>query len=229
VQLDQNNAVAWDRLGVALQSRGLFNAETEHAYRRAIELDPQFAAAYAHLARVLRKTGHSDEALPLYDKAIELAKDPPTLILVAESLQAEQLWEKSEPVLRRALTMDPKNPSALYLLGRTLIVLKRHAEAEGYLKSAIEDSPQSLQSYILLGQVYLALERYEDAEHAYGSAADLAAPAERKQLAGSFGFEGVGDGYMKVKRKSDAARVYQRALDLDPGNQQISKKLSRAH
>ena len=57
VQLDPKNAMAWDRLGVALQSRGLFNSETEHAYRRAVELDPQFAAAYAHLGRVLRQNG----------------------------------------------------------------------------------------------------------------------------------------------------------------------------
>jgi tetratricopeptide (TPR) repeat protein len=45
VQLDPKNAVAWDRLGVAMQSRGTFNAETENAYRRAVELDPQFAVA----------------------------------------------------------------------------------------------------------------------------------------------------------------------------------------
>jgi tetratricopeptide (TPR) repeat protein len=228
VQLDPKNAVAWDRLGVALQARGLFNDETEHAYRRAVDLDPQFAVAYAHLGRVLRRMGKVDESAPLYDRATELAKDSPTLVLVAESLQSEQQWDKSEPVLRRALEMDPKSPSALYLLGRTLIVLKRHQEAEPYLKTAIELSPQSFQAYNLLGQAYLALGRYDDAEKTYSSAVEAAAPAERKQLAGEFGFEGVGDGYLKAKRKSDAARAYQRGLDLDPGNEQLAKKLSKA-
>jgi cytochrome c-type biogenesis protein CcmH/NrfG len=57
VQIDPKNAVGWDRLGVALQARGLLNSETEHSYRRAIELDPQFAAAYAHLARMLNRSG----------------------------------------------------------------------------------------------------------------------------------------------------------------------------
>jgi cytochrome c-type biogenesis protein CcmH/NrfG len=33
---------------------------------------------------------------------------------------------------------------------------------------------------------------------------------------------------MKAKKKSDAARAYQRALDLDPGNAQLMKKLSQA-
>jgi tetratricopeptide (TPR) repeat protein len=85
VQLQPRNAVAWDRLGVALQARGLFNNETENAYRRAVELDPEFAVAYAHLARVLNRMGKTSEAQPLYDKALQLAKDPPTLNLIAES------------------------------------------------------------------------------------------------------------------------------------------------
>jgi Tfp pilus assembly protein PilF len=50
----------------------------------------------------------------------------------------------------------------------------------------------------------------------------------KKQLAGTFGFEGVGDSYMKAKQKSDAARVYQRALELDPGNKGIEQKLAKA-
>ncbi len=227
VQLDPKNAVAWDRLGVALQSRGLFNNDTEHAYHRAVELDPKFAVAYAHLARALRKMGRTDEATPLYDHAIELAKDAPTLVLIGESLQSEQQWDKSEGVLRRALELDARSPSALYFLGRALIVLKRQQDAEGFLKRATELSPQTFQPYVLLGQAYLALQRYDDAEKTYNRAVEVGAPAEQKQLAGAFGFEGVGDGYAKARRRSDAARAYQRALDLDPGNPQLLKKLSQ--
>src|SRR5215208_4217938 len=133
VQIDPKNAVGWDRLGVALQARGLANSETEHSYRRAIELDPQFAVAYAHLARVLNRLNRPAEATPLYEKASELAKDPATLNLIAESLQAEQLWPQSEPVLKRALELDAQNPNSLLLMGRYLIVYRRYPEAEPYL------------------------------------------------------------------------------------------------
>lgn len=228
VTLQPKNAVAWDRLGVALQSRGVWNNETENAYRRAVELDPQFAVAYAHLARLLKRTGRKDEATPLYDRAIELAKEPSTLNLIAESLQAEQQWDTSEPVLRRSLELDGRNPTANFLLGRMLMVMKRPAEAERYLVTATEVSPRAFQPYNLLGSVYLSLNRYQDAERVYTQAIEFAGPGDRKQLAGAFGFEGVGDGYVQAKQKTDAARVYQRALELDPGNSALEQKLNKA-
>jgi len=228
VQLAPQNAVAWDRLGVALQSRGLFNNETQHAYRRAVELDPEFPVAYAHLARVLKRMGHADEAAPLYDKATQLAKDPATLNLIADSLQAEQQWQNSEPVLKRALELDARNSTSLYLLGRMFVVFKRFQEAEPYLKQATEISPRAFEPINLLGRTYLALDRFEEAEVAYERAAGVASPADRKQLAGVYGFEGVGDGYLKAKKKPSAVRAYTRALELDPGNKQAELKLAKA-
>jgi cytochrome c-type biogenesis protein CcmH/NrfG len=228
VQIDPKNAIGWDRLGVALQARGIVNSETEHSYRRAIELDPQFAVAYAHLARVLTKVGKGSEAPALYDKAIELAKDPGTLNLIAESLQGEQLWPQSEPVLKKALDMDSKNPTTLFLMGRFLVVYKRYQEAEPYLKSATELSSRSFQPFNLLGRAYLGMARFSDAEATYERASSIAGEGEKKQLAGMFGFEGVGDGYLKARQKENAVRAYQRALELDPGNNGIAQKLARA-
>ncbi len=228
VQIDPKNAVGWDRLGVALQARGLANSETEHSYRRAIELDPQFAVAYAHLARVLNRTGRPGEAAPLYQKATELAKDPATLNLIADSLQSEQLWPQSEPVLQRALELDSKNPTSLLLMGRYLIVNRKYQEAEPYLKSATEVSSKAFQPFNLLGRAYLGMNRFSDAEEIYERASALAATGEKKQLAGIFGFEGVGDGYLKSNQKDKAVRAYQRALELDPANNGAAQKLARA-
>jgi superkiller protein 3 len=228
VQIQPKNAVAWDRLGVALQARGIFSNETEQAYRRAVELDPEFALAYVHLARVLKRQGRGAEAAPLYEKATTLAKDPATLNLVAEALQAEQQWESSEPILKRVLEMDARNPNALYLLGRMLVANKRYQEAEPYLKLATEVSPRAFQPFNLLGRSYLALDRYEDAELIYERAAGFAAAGDRKQLAGIYGFAGVGDGYMKAKKKPSAVRAYRRALELDPENKELEQKLSNA-
>jgi len=227
VQIDPKNAVGWDRLGVALQARGLLNSETEHSYRRAIELDPQFAAAYAHLARMLNRSNKPAEAAPLYEKATELAKDPATLNLIADSLQGEQLWPQSEPVLKRALELDSTNLTSLLLMGRYLIVYRRFQEAEPYLKSATEVASRAFQPFNLLGRAYLGMDRFSDAEATYERASTLAAAGDKKQLAGLYGFEGVGDGYLKSNQKDKAVRAYQRALELDPNNNGAAQKLAK--
>lgn len=228
VQLEPKNAVAWDRIGVAMEMRGSYTPELEHSYRRAIEVDPDFAVGYAHLARVLKRFGKAEEAAPLYDKAFSLAKDPATLNLIAESMQAEQLWEKSGPVLKRALELDARNPTSLLLMGRMLVVFKRYDEAEPFLKSATEVSPRAFQPFNLLGRTYLALGRFPEAEVTYERASGSASAGDRKQLAGAFGFAGVGDGYLKANEKANAARAYQRALELDPENKELQLKLSQA-
>lgn len=228
VQIDPKNAVGWDRLGVALQARGLANSETEHSYRRAIDLDPQFAVAYAHLARLLKRTGKGQEATPLYDKAVELAKDPATLNLIADSLQSEQLWEQSEPVLKKALDLDGENPTSLLLMGRYFVVHRKFQEAEPYLKSATQVSSRAFQPFNLLGRAYLGMDRFSEAEATYERASAFAGTGEKKQLAGVFGFEGVGDGYLKSNQKEKAVRAYQRALELDPGNVGAAQKLAKA-
>ena len=227
-QLQPTNAVAFDRLGVAMTARGIFNSETEAAFRRAVELDPSFVVAQVHLAGVLRRLNKREEAEPLYRSAIEQAKDAPTLVLIADAMQSEQRWNDSEPVLRRALQIDARNPGALYLLGRLLAVNRKYAEAEPVLKTAIEVNPKSFAARNILGRAYLGLERYDDAYKTYDHAVELASEADRKQLAGTFGFGGVGDGYLNAGRPADAVRAYQRALQLDPNNLELQTKLAAA-
>ncbi len=227
-QFQPTSAVAFDRLGVAMMARGMFNKDTEAAFRRAVELDPNFVVAQVHLAGVLRRLNRRDEAEPLYRAAIDQAKDAPTLVLIADSMQSEQRWNDSEPVLRRALQMDARNPGALFLLGRLLAVNKKYAEAETVLKTAIEVNPRSFPARNILGSAYLALGRYDDAFNTYEHAVQFASDADRKQLAGSYGFGGVGDGYMNAGRPRDAVRAFERALQLDPNNPELQNKLAAA-
>jgi tetratricopeptide (TPR) repeat protein len=228
IQLQANNAIAYDRLGEALVSRSILNAEAEQSYRKAVELDPQFAVAYVHLARLMKKTNRASEAEQNFVRAVGLAKEAPQFVLIAEAMQGEQLYTESEPVIKRALELDARNPSANFLMAKFHIYMRRFPEAEGYLKTTVEVSPRSFAPHYVLGSLYLRMERPEDAEKAIMRAADVATPNDRRQLAGSYGFGGIGDAYMKAGRKTDAVRAYERAVSLDPSNTELQSKLAAA-
>jgi protein O-GlcNAc transferase len=227
-QLAPTNAIAWDRLGVALTARGIYNSDAEGAFRRATELDPNFVVARVHLAGVLWRMQKADEAAALYRSAFADAKDAPTMVLIADALQAAQRWEQSEPVLRRALELDPRNPGALFLMGRYYSVNQKYSDAANVLKEATEVNPKSFIVRTVLGRAYLGAGLYDDAFRTYEQAVPLASDADRKALAGQFGFTGVGDGYMTTGRARDALRAYQRGLELDPTNADLPAKIAAA-
>lgn len=227
-QLDPSNAIAFDRLGVAMTARGIYNADSEAAFRRAVELDPGFVVAQVHLAGVLRRMKRWDEAEPIYRSAVDQAKDAPTLVLIADAMQSEQRWTDSEPVLRRALALDARNPGALFLMGRLHSVNRRYTEAANVLKTAAEVNPRSFIVRNVLARAYLGAGSYDESFKSYEEAAQLASDADRKTLAGTFGFTGVGDGYMSAGRPRDALRAYERALQLDPTNADLPGKIAAA-
>jgi len=227
-QLAPTNAIGWDRLGVALTARGIYNSDAESAFRRATELDPNFVVARVHLAGVLWRMNRADEAAALYRSAAADAKDAPTLVLIADAMQAAQRWEQSEPVLRRALELDPRNPGALFLMGRYYSVNQKYSDAAGVLKQAAEVNPKSFIVRTVLGRAYLGAGAYDDAFRTYEQAVTLASDADRKALAGQFGFTGVGDGYMTAGRARDALRAYQKGLELDPTNADLPAKITAA-
>jgi tetratricopeptide (TPR) repeat protein len=225
LEIDANNAFAHDQLGVALELRGIISAETQNAYRRAIQIEPEFALAYAHLGRLLRRNGKANESAEAYRKAIQFSTDVPTMILVADVMQSQQRFLESEQLLRRALSLDAKNLTALNMLGRALTTRSEFDEAEKVLKKSAEASPNSFVSYTLLGSLYLRRARLDDAEKWLQKALTVVSQNERKRLAQEF--EAVGDAFMKVGKARDAQRLYRRAMALDSSKTILTEKLAK--
>jgi superkiller protein 3 len=226
IKLDAKNAVAYDQLGVALELQGKISDETQNAYKKAIQIDPNFALAYAHLGRLQRRKGLTNESSAAYRSAIQLATDVPTMIQVADVMQSQQRYLESEQLLREALREDPKNPTALYLLGRALTIRGSYDEAEKVLKKSVSISPNSFVSYFLLSSLYLRREQFDDAEKYLMKTLNMVTPNEKKRLAQEF--ETVGDGYLKAGKSKDAARVYRQAITLDAAKAALADKLAKA-
>ncbi len=224
IELDSENAVAFDQLGASLELQGNISDETQIFYQKAIKLDPTFALAYAHLGRLFRKKGFVADSSNSYVNAIQYSVDVPTMILVADVMQSQQRYLDSEQLLRRALRSDPKNPTALYLLGRALTTRGSYEEAETVLKKSAEVSPKSFVSYTLLGSLFLRRGKFESAENYLEQAMKIVSPNEQRRL--SFDFETIGDGYLAAGKAEDAIRVYQKAISLDEGRVDLVTKLN---
>lgn len=68
------NAQAWDDLGELFLKMGSFS-EADEAFHKAIELEPEAGKPYGNLARTLVSQNKYKEAIPLYQKSIDLLED----------------------------------------------------------------------------------------------------------------------------------------------------------
>ncbi len=225
IGLDRSSGIAYDQLGTSLELQGKIGPETEYAYQRAIQLLPGYALPYAHLGRLKGRNNQQAEAQKAFQTAIQLAKDVPSMILVADTLQVSRSSD-SERLLRQALQLDPRNPTALFLLSDVLRRQQKLPEAEKVLRDSVQISQNSYTPHSKLGDLFLQLHRFNEAEASFLRALDSASPAEKVKLAGLQGFTGVGDGYLKDRKFKDAIRAYNRAKQIDPKNTGIQAKIT---
>ena len=105
----------------------------EEFYRRAIELNPNYATAHQWYAETMWAMGRNEEALIGLRRALEL---DPLSPIITTSLATGYAWtgrfEESRQLLNKALELDPAFPRALLIKG-----ILRHLE--GDTPGAIED------------------------------------------------------------------------------------------
>jgi tetratricopeptide (TPR) repeat protein len=120
VATNGNNARARANLGGSYYQRERYE-EAEKEYRRATELNPQYAAGWGGLAETVGKLGRMDEALEYIQTAIELRPDN---VLFRNDLgmllfRAGDYAGAAES-FRRALELSPGHPHARFNLGLAL-------------------------------------------------------------------------------------------------------------
>jgi Flp pilus assembly protein TadD len=145
IELDPNDALPWNGLGILLTDKLSRHEEAEAAYRRAIELDPTNALPWYNLGILLTDTlQRHEEAEAAYRRAIEL--DPTNAlpwnglgILLTDTLQRH---EEAEAAYRRAIELDPNDALPWNNLGNLLTdKLQRHEEAEAAYAHGAELEP----------------------------------------------------------------------------------------
>nr|MCU0253697.1 tetratricopeptide repeat protein [Acidobacteriota bacterium] len=121
-----------------------------NSFRRAIDLDPDYAAPYGNLARVRQAQGNDGEAARLLAKRAELrARDPvPDYRRGLAELASEP--GKAIESFRRALDLDREFIQARLGLARAYLALGNYDAAERQVRRALRQSPHNKEAAELL-------------------------------------------------------------------------------
>jgi tetratricopeptide (TPR) repeat protein len=144
--------------------------------KRAIELDPTFAMAYALLSEVYANTGQSAFAPEVARKAFDLrdkVSDREQFFISWRYYRdALQAWDKALDVARTWTATYPREAFAFNSLGNALIRFGQFEPAVPALREAIRLDPQFIPAYSNLAASLLALNRLPEARAILRQAAD---------------------------------------------------------
>jgi TolB-like protein len=174
------NPVAYEAF---LKGRYFYNQFTGDGFRRsisffqkAIEIEPDYAAAYAGLASChCLLAGHGlelvspvvaiPEARSMANKALSLNSDlvEPIAFLGIISFKYEWDPEKAEKMLNRAIELNPSLFHAHVWQSQILEALSRNEEALGHARFAKQLNPLSLAANLNLGWQMFQAEKYIEA------------------------------------------------------------------
>ena len=137
--------------------------------QRAEELGGQLPRVHAVLGEALLQTGDADAALAAFER--QLKSDPDDFdanLQAAAILNHRSKFASAEPLLRRAIGLQPESLNARYALSTALIGLKNSAEARKNLEIVVQAAPTFGAAHERLAAVYkdLRLPKQEAAETA---------------------------------------------------------------
>jgi TolB-like protein/Flp pilus assembly protein TadD len=147
-----------DSLGEAYATLGRVNqflwnwAESEKAYKRAIELNPNYATARHWYSRLLVDLGRRDEALAEIKRANEI--DPLSLVIIANIAQRYREmgdYQSAIDQCNKMIELDPNFWGAYWILGWSYLKLGRKTEAIANFEKAVELSNRGSTTLAFLG------------------------------------------------------------------------------
>lgn len=122
------------------------NADLIAEQRTVVAENPEDVDQVLLLANLLANTGNMNEAVPLYERAIELEPDDPSVRLdFAQSLMDSGLRPDAEAQFLRVLESEPDNQTAHYYLAELYMGWDspRQDEATEHYQRAVEIDPES--------------------------------------------------------------------------------------
>jgi tetratricopeptide (TPR) repeat protein/predicted Ser/Thr protein kinase len=183
------------------------------AYKRAIDLDPNYALAYAGLGEAYwREFGQThdralvDNATRTCQKALAISeKLSEAHFCLGRVYQTTGTPEKAVEQFELAVVLDPNSDDGYRGLAEAYSTLGKPGNAEATYQRAISLRPQYWASYSWLGAFYFRQARYSDAEYMFKKVAELSPDNFR-------GHSNLGAVYVLQGRYADALETLNKSI-----------------
>ena len=180
-------------------------------YDKAIELDPNYAAAYNNRGNSYATLMQYERSIQNYDKAIELnPNDAAAYNNRGNSYHNLKQYERAIQDYHKAIELDPNDANAYYNRGNSYSNLKQYELAIQDYDKAIELAPNYALAYNNRGVSYHDLKQYERAIQDYNKAIEL-----DPNYAAAYNNRGTS--YHDLKQYDRAIQDYNKAIELKPG------------
>ena len=136
------------------------NLAAEHAFREALELNPNSVPILNNLAISVARQQRETEAISLYEKALHLKPgDSVTRRNLGVAYFRARQYQPALPLLESSAKEAPSF-QLLELAGLDAFALDRYELAAHYLEAAHRAQPNDLQTLDMLGKAYLRTKNY---------------------------------------------------------------------
>ena len=185
-------------------------SEALAAYEKAIQLSPEYAAAWNGQGKTFRELKRYKNALDAFDKAIQIQPNYlEAWIGRANVLDNLQRYQAAIDSFDRALKIQPNDPEAWNSRGDELMDLQRYPEAIASYEKAVQFQPDYYQAWSSRGWALHNLQRYEDAIASFDKAVQFKPDYYQAWYS-------RGNALSKLQRYPEAIYSYDKAVQFKP-------------
>ncbi|HSD65733.1 MAG TPA: tetratricopeptide repeat protein, partial [Vicinamibacteria bacterium] len=221
--LDPDNPHVQNAVGKIFEANGQLE-QAANAYRRAITVDPAYGPARFALIQAELNRGNRDAAIAEAKKiAAGGATSPDIERLIGEDAVRRLDYAAGIPFLERATKGLPGNPDGWALLGRAYHATGRYEDAAEAYKKAVELAPQNLNYRTTYGLILGLAGELES------GLAELQKVTSTPGYKDAAGWTNLGWIYRNLNKAQESIAAYQKALELDPKQEQAALGLGWAY
>ncbi len=196
-------------LGAAMGSRGQFD-EAITQYRKALEINPNFAEAYNNLGAALASRGQFDEAIASCRKALAIEPNNADFYSnLGMALAGAGRMDDAVAEYRMAVELNPGEAKSHYNLGNALVNCQRIDEAIAQYEMALQIEPNFVAAHNNFGTLLARIGRFDEAIAQYEKSLQIKPDSAKTH-------NNLGLALMECGRFDEATSHFQRALELKP-------------